>query len=149
MTDSQVRTPIKLDLRVAMGDPVGVRKAYLPDDGDLRVRLAKRQVTLADYWYLRGFRKYLERDFASAVEALNISLLHEPGRAEAHFTKGVCLQLAALDEGMQITEAPERMPARAHSLLMKARWAFSIALELNPEDEEARTYLQGIEALLR
>lgn len=149
MTDSQVRAPIKLDLRTAMGDPVGAHGAFFPTDAENRLRLARSEIGLSDYWYLRGHRKYLERDFRGAVEALNIALLHDPDRGEAHFTKGVCLQLAAIAEAEADGGFPDQVSPRAHSMLVKARWAFSIAHELNPHDEEARTYILGIEALLR
>lgn len=149
MTDSRIRAPIRVDLHTAMGDPIGAHGAFFPTDAENRMRLARHEIGLADYWYLRGHRKYLERDFRSAVEALNISLLHDPTRPEAHFTKGVCLQLMGLSEAEAAGSFPETVTPRAHSILMKARWAFSIALELNPHDEEARTYMAGIEALVR
>lgn len=149
MTDSKVKPPLRLDLHTAMGDPEGASVEFLPPEATLRQRLVDHEITLGDYWYLRGYGHYLQRDFAAAVEAFNVGLLHEPGRAEAHFHKGIALQLLGLAEAEGYPGFPAHVPARAHSLLLKARWAFQVVLDINPADEEARTYLQGLEALLR
>ena len=149
MTDSQTKPPLRLDLRTAMGDPTHTPRHAIPDEATLRTRLMAHEIRLGDYWFLRGYRHYLDRDFAGAVEALNVCLLHDPGRAEAHFHKGVALQLLGLGEAEGYPGFPAHVPARAHALLLKARWAFQVVLDINPADEEARTYLAGLEALLR
>lgn len=149
MSDSKIKPPMRLDLHTAMGDPAGASLEFLLPEPMLRNQLMAREITLGDYWHLRGFRHYMERDFASTVEAMNVALLHEPGRAESHFYKGIALQLLALKEAEGYPGFPAHVPARAHSLLLKARWAFQVVLDINPHDEEARTYLQGLEALLR
>lgn len=138
-----------MDLNVAMGDPVGADRRGAPSAAEARARLAEREITAAHYWYLRGLRRYYARDFGGAADALNLALLQDPVLAEAHFLKGVCLQLAAIEAGKGHAGFPARLPARSHALLLKARWSLAIALDLNPQDEEARTYLGGIEALLR
>jgi hypothetical protein len=149
MVDHRLRPPIVIDLHTAMGDPLGADPRGVPRDTEARTLLTNGIIDAAQYWYLRGLRRYLARDFAGTADAMNLALLHNPRFSEAHFLKGVSQQLIAIQVAEKSPDFPERLPPRAHSLLLKARWSLLIAVDMNPEDEEARTYLQGIEALLR
>jgi hypothetical protein len=149
LVDKRLKSPLRVDLHTAMGDPLGADRRAVPSAAIARAMLQHGEITAAEYWYLRALRRYLTRDFHGATDALNLVLLQEPALAEAHFLKGICLQLAALETAELSTDFPDAIPPHAHTLLLKARWSFAIVLDLNPGDEEARTYLAGIEALLR
>ncbi len=149
MVDNRLRPPIVVDLHTAMGDPLGADPRGVPRDAEARRLLTQGVIGPAQYWYLRGLRRYLARDFTGTADAMNVALLHDPTFCEAHFLKGIAHQLTAIHIAEESPEFLEHLPPRAHSMLLKARWSLSIALDMNPEDEEARTYLQGIEALLR
>lgn len=149
MVDHRLRKPLLVDLHTSMGDPLGADPRGVPRDAEARRLLFEGVIGPAQYWYLRGLRRYLARDFTGTTDAMNLALLHDPRFLEAHFLKGVAHQLNAISLAEKSPDFPQRIPARAHSLLLKARWSLSIVLDLNPDDEETRTYLNGIEALLR
>ncbi len=149
MEDHRLTKPILVDLQTAMGDPFGADPGGVPHDAEIRQGLIIGTIRAPHYWYLRGLRRYISRDFDGAIDAMNRALVQDGEFAEAHFLKGVCNQLVAVITAQRSPDFPDKIPLEAHARLLKARWSLSIALDLNPQDEEARTYLQGIESLLR
>ncbi len=149
MSDAQYKPTIRIDLRTAMGDPKRCRAEHLPDGDALRMMLQNRETDPVQAWHLHGYRRYLERDFQGAVHALEQALRIRPNHRESLFLKGVCLQLVGLGLAEANPKFPGTVPHNAYQMLSKAEWAFRIVLDLNPGDAEARTYLQGLEALLR
>lgn len=149
MEDHRLTKPILVDLQTAMGDPFGADPRGVPHEAETRQALLTGEIRPAQYWYLRGLRRFIARDFDGAIDAMNRALVQDGDFAEAHFLKGVANQLIAVISAKHLPGFPDQLPPSAHTRLLKARWSLNIALELNPQDEEARTYLQGIEALLR
>lgn len=148
MTEGQQRVRIKIDLHSAMGDPTDTRGDDIPPEPEMRMRLVRGDLAPSQYWHLVGYRRYLERDFQGAVDAANLALLHDDRQSESFFLKGVCLQLLGLIKAESAPGFPDHCPVGAHHLMMKAQWAFTQALELNPHDEEARTYLNALRVLM-
>lgn len=148
MTEGQTRARITIDLHTAMGDPRDTRGDDLPQDQETRDRLVRGDIGPGQYWHLVAYRRYLDRDFQGAVDAANLALLHEAHNAETHFLKGVCLQLLGLLKAETSPGFPETCSVGAYRLLLKAQWAFRQTLDLNPHDEEARTYLGALRVLL-
>lgn len=148
MSDSRFKPTIRVDLHTAMGDPLDARTDQIPDEDAILRMLEEGALPPVRAWHLLGYRRYLERDFRGAVVALHRAVLADDHHAESHFLKGICLQLMALDDAEKHPGFPAQVPTTAQGLLLKAEWAFRTVIELNPMDQEARTYLQGLEALL-
>lgn len=97
-----------------------------------------------EHWLKRAVLLYSLRRFEEALQCLRLVLAAEPRHAEAHFLRGVCWQLLALERAPRLAE-PDRA---ARDLLERARDAFRRAARLAPGDEEARACIATLEALL-
>lgn len=140
--------PTIVDLKSSMRHPSTAARTQEEVVARYPSYLMENKSSVSEYWYKRGLSHYMSCRFEAGVNALNIALLYEPEMAEAHFLKGVCLQLAALEEGEKGADFPIAVPPRARSLFMRAKWSFTACIRLNPSDEEARFHIAGIEALL-
>jgi len=101
-----------------------------------------------EYWLRRALGHYLLARFDDALRALGLALSHDAASGEAHYLRGVCLQLLALEAAQRDPTFPLVLSPEAKQRFELARDAFLRALELNPDDDESRQMVVGLRFLL-
>lgn len=125
-------------------------------DGPALIRFLPRssepeRTQLPRDWFVEGCRRYDEGDFAEAATALRLSLISDPGNAEAHFHLAECLYrmdnvagaleryYAAVENDREYLEAWTQIGCLHRELgePESALDAFDIALDVHPEYPDA------------
>lgn len=138
-------SPIRLDLHGLLRAPQNVDEELLRIFLKYNNVLIERGISTFNIWMKRAHYLYNLKRYEEATQAIQEALLHEPHSADAHFLLGVCLQLMAAEEsGGDLDE----LPLNVRALFETALVAFEATLELNPDDEEARSCLTNLRCLL-
>jgi tetratricopeptide (TPR) repeat protein len=139
-------SPIRLDLRSLLRAPQGVDEELLQIFLKYNNVLIDRGISTFNIWMKRAHYLYNLKKYNEATNAIQEALIHDPHSADAHFLLGVCLQLMAVDEADGDLDG--ELPMNVRALFETAMVAFEATLELNGEDEEARSCLTNLRCLL-
>ncbi len=139
-------SPIRLDIHSLLRAPQNVDRELLQIFLKYNNVLIERGISTFNIWMKRAHYLYNLGDYEEATSAIQEALLHDPHSADAHFLLGVCLQLMAAQEAGGDLDG--ELPLNVRALFETALVAFETTLEMNPDDEEARSSLTNLRCLI-